>query len=317
MFVEKFNRYLMQGAKRSLFDSNTGTVMEEAFKRDTLKALKEKIAGTGQVPQKKILDEMLKLDLSKKWYEGDPCFAAGTLVHTKDGLKPIEQIQVGDWVLSKHESGEGEQAHKQVTKTFVHDDAEVMLLNYQVRRPDDTTFGGILVVTPNHPFWVPGKGWKKAEALKATWPFMPLEVFDEKAASVYRNTKTYVSASPTVAWVPSTSVCEDLMRPGKYFDLESLKFIMETDSPYAKSDHFGVDIGLPAGRPKNNHRFKTTVYNFEVEDFHTYYVGKDGVWVHNKNMQVNLSNGGVPLTAELENNIFRFSSNRRSQLFFQ
>ena len=26
----------------------------------------------------------------------------------------------------------------------------------------------------------------------------------------------------------------------------------------------------------------TTVYNFQVEDFHTYYVGENGVWVHNK-----------------------------------
>jgi hypothetical protein len=25
-----------------------------------------------------------------------------------------------------------------------------------------------------------------------------------------------------------------------------------------------------------------TVYNFEVEDFHTYFVGEDGVWVHNQ-----------------------------------
>ncbi|RKL86942.1 polymorphic toxin-type HINT domain-containing protein, partial [Moraxella catarrhalis] len=24
-----------------------------------------------------------------------------------------------------------------------------------------------------------------------------------------------------------------------------------------------------------------TVYNFEVQDFHTYHIGKYGVWVHN------------------------------------
>jgi hypothetical protein len=29
--------------------------------------------------------------------------------------------------------------------------------------------------------------------------------------------------------------------------------------------------------------FCQTVYNLEVEDFHTYYVGELGVWVHNLN----------------------------------
>lgn len=31
---------------------------------------------------------------------------AGTLVHTKEGLKPIEQLKVGDWVLSRPENPE-------------------------------------------------------------------------------------------------------------------------------------------------------------------------------------------------------------------
>jgi hypothetical protein len=30
-------------------------------------------------------------------------------------------------------------------------------------------------------------------------------------------------------------------------------------------------------------RLRTRVYNFEVEDNHTYYVGEWGVWVHNPN----------------------------------
>jgi hypothetical protein len=31
------------------------------------------------------------------------CFVSGTLVHTKNGLVPIEEIQVGDWVASRLE----------------------------------------------------------------------------------------------------------------------------------------------------------------------------------------------------------------------
>lgn len=43
---------------------------------------------------------------------------AGTLVHTDKGLVPIEQLKVGDMVLSKHESNTGEQAYKRVVSTF-------------------------------------------------------------------------------------------------------------------------------------------------------------------------------------------------------
>ena len=36
----------------------------------------------------------------------------------------------------------------------------------------------------------------------------------------------------------------------------------------------------------------TTVYNMEVEDYHTYHVGEDGVWVHNTNMTCGVTSGG-------------------------
>jgi hypothetical protein len=41
-------------------------------------------------------------------------FVAGTLIHTQTGLKPIEQIQVGDFVLSKPESGELQESGEDV-----------------------------------------------------------------------------------------------------------------------------------------------------------------------------------------------------------
>ncbi len=43
-------------------------------------------------------------------------FVAGTLIHTDQGLVPIEQINVGDLVLSKPDSGDV--AYKRVLKTF-------------------------------------------------------------------------------------------------------------------------------------------------------------------------------------------------------
>ncbi len=40
-----------------------------------------------------------------------------------------------------------------------------------------------------------------------------------------------------------------------------------------------------------------TTYNFEVADFHTYYVGENSVCVHNKGCGVDLYRGGNDMTA--------------------
>ncbi|HLP84654.1 MAG TPA: polymorphic toxin-type HINT domain-containing protein, partial [Phycisphaerales bacterium] len=41
-----------------------------------------------------------------------------------------------------------------------------------------------------------------------------------------------------------------------------------------------VKAGLSSGPPDDEQSF--TTYNFEVEDFHTYFVGETGAWVHNQ-----------------------------------
>jgi Hint domain-containing protein len=63
----------------------------------------EEVGKTGEPLFQALRDNYMKIKLPTVGYE-PACFAAGTLVHTREGLKAIEQIQVGDWVLSKHES---------------------------------------------------------------------------------------------------------------------------------------------------------------------------------------------------------------------
>ena len=55
------------------------------------------------------------------------------------------------------------------------------------------------------------------------------------------------------------------------------------------------------------------VYNIEVEDFHTYFVGKEGVWVHNKNLStaIKVQNDGPALP---ENTLVFFSKLRNSRV---
>lgn len=47
------------------------------------------------------------------------CFAAGTMIETADGDRPIEEIQIGDLVLSANPET-GEIAYKPVVNTYVH-----------------------------------------------------------------------------------------------------------------------------------------------------------------------------------------------------
>ncbi len=70
-------------------------------------------------------------------------FVAGTLVHTDNGLIPIQAIKVGDKVLSKPESGVGELVCSRVVKT----------IKSAEKHPIMTPLEGIYC-TENPPFWV-------------------------------------------------------------------------------------------------------------------------------------------------------------------
>ena len=215
----------------------------------------------------------MKVDLKTLPYE-PACFAGGTLVHTKNGLVPIEQIQVGDWVLSKHEGGEGEREYKRVTKTFVHEDREVI----RIACGGNECYQNI-IVTPEHPIWVQGKGWRAANKIKPTFPVTRLELLaGEPKPNVAANLRLFVTNQTDVAWCPSSSVASDLGSKVSIIDIRTLGIVER-----------GVIVGIEyvenTHRAKPEHLFRTTVYNIEVEDFHTYYVGKAGIWVHNKNIR--------------------------------
>ena len=135
------------------------------------------------------------------------CFVAGTLVTTEDGQEPIEEIEVGDKVLSEDETT-GEVAVKTVTETYINETDELIHICVN---------GETISATPTHPFYVDKLGWTLARSLRAG------------DVLVLSNGELV-----TVEWVQH----EILESPIK-------------------------------------------VYNFEVEDFHTYFVGENGIFVHN------------------------------------
>lgn len=133
------------------------------------------------------------------------CFTAGTLIKTIQGKKKIEDIQVGDKVLSKDDKT-GKIAYKKVKRLFKREVDKIYTV--QVGKEKIET-------TAEHPFWVKGKGWVKAKDLQKG----------------------------------------DLLEDENGVGLPVEKILIKIE--------------------------KTTVYNFEVEDFHTYYVSDTGIWVHN------------------------------------
>ncbi len=78
------------------------------------------------------------------------CFAAGTPLLTPDGSKFIEDIRVGELVLSRDEDDpEGPVVAKRVVNLFQNYSP---LLELHVG-------GRVIRTTAEHPFWVVGKGW--------------------------------------------------------------------------------------------------------------------------------------------------------------
>ena len=83
------------------------------------------------------------------------CFMKGTLVETEEGWTPIDELKVGDLVMSRPENGIGEAVPKRVVNTFRYEDKEVVMLKFS-QFPERNGGGGSLVVTPDHPFCVYG-----------------------------------------------------------------------------------------------------------------------------------------------------------------
>lgn len=85
------------------------------------------------------------------------CFVAGTLVLAVSGLIPIENVRAGDKVYSFNADTQ-EVSKKTVEETFVRESNELVHI---------TVNGETISSTPDHPFYVPQKGFVRAINLRA------------------------------------------------------------------------------------------------------------------------------------------------------
>ena len=95
------------------------------------------------------------------------CFAKGQLIHTSTGVKPIDEVQKGDKVLSyNHEKQINEFAN--VTKTHIHKTTNQRL--FKIKLKDGTE----IKVTEDHEFYTGGK-YVKIKDILLSLPYGKME----------------------------------------------------------------------------------------------------------------------------------------------
>ena len=89
---------------------------------------------------------------------GDECFVKNTMVTTGDGVKPIQDINIGDLVLTLNESTK-EKEFKEVENTFENLTISDELIEIELENREK------IKCTPNHKFFTINRGWVRAEEL--------------------------------------------------------------------------------------------------------------------------------------------------------
>lgn len=287
----------------------------------------------------------------------DGGFVAGTLVHTDKGLVPIEQIRVGDLVLSKHENGLWEQAYRRVVNTFgSHELKKVYAIRYVDKIPQEGQWlpnsdndYETLYLTDNHPVWVERIGKQAAIVLadeqdkEYVDPDLRLEWI--RAGDIRTGMRMVLSDGRNGCIVELNERVFGTDISGLYYEQFGFNASYVVDMRYSEvnryfvADHFDemldrddadrnsifgdpkkhkvvqeffeywhshrrqkyengavssrIDIPNPVlvdncvkegfGANSRNYdraRAHIKVYNIEVEEYHTYYVGELGLWVH-------------------------------------
>lgn len=153
------------------------------------------------------------------------CFVRGTLVLTPYGLRPIEQIQIGDLVMAMNVAN-GVIAAQTVKQTYCHPTDE--LVTVTINEED-------IVTTPTHPFYVQQRG-------------------------------AFVAAS----------------------ELDEGELLMDAD---------GHSVMI-TGKEFRHMQTPVDVYNLNVSEYHTYFVGNACVLVHNKCIDIINEDGSHSIIME-------------------
>jgi hypothetical protein len=244
-------------------------------------------------------------------------FVAGTLIHTRESLRPIEQIKVGDYVLSKPESGLGEPSYQRVMRTFEHENREVFLVSWSILDspiPWPEQEPAFVVVTGTHPIWVKRFVDRSDKGVKEVNAWMSIEeiyIINFEFNVVQNKAGVDVDVELHDGRVAQLGSVKPLLQSrdqnigvgfkdteywGENYSGPEVRFLTNGPVVAKQSDGLFSEVGLDIHdaigydhyperslirRSEGFLPMQRKVFNFEVETNHTYFVGKTGILVHN------------------------------------
>lgn len=258
---------------------------------------------------------------SEKEMAQHACFMAGTLVHTDKGLVPINKIKVGDKVLSRDENNpDAENVYKRVVSTFKSAEKKrIIHQRYLTEEGDGYLFctedhpiwadhfkgavedeNGKLIPERTHDGWIPAlylSSYDKHALRTVDNGLAFIESFEttSKATSIlgknciglwdngygeYADEFITVTEDDYTIWERGyrmrsvDGVTRAVPEPSMLLPNEKVCHYMPGEEP----EYYGEPVEIAEDEGKDYYAY---VYNIEVEDTHTYFVGAAGIWVHN------------------------------------
>ena len=246
---------------------------------------------------------------------------AGTLVHTETGLVPIEQLKVGDKVLSKPADGSGELVYKSVLRTILIKNAPVFFATFTPESVDDLPFHqqnnfdlyDDVLCTASHPVWIQDKGWVKVSDIEMNdvailqsgeSAFCEIGSSGEILEPIFKTDNIEVGFIPNLSSQTNDGRFINLLTGkslshGGYEPVFNKLFVEDNNWKQRLLEQTPTELrdtaefynfrtgfwqeGAGIDWAEGEGPVTTTVYNIEVADTHTYFVGEQGLWVHGDN----------------------------------
>lgn len=245
-------------------------------------------------------------------------FVAGTLVHTDKGLVPIQNLNVGDLVLSMpknsvpNEDGSCNTAYKPITKIYKSETKQPIVSPFAV------SYG---LVAPNQLFWTKEFKWVRADELDRTMQTFTLNqnyhgnhfmANDFSFGSDRSDEKIYLIETPFPNIVVGFKVNERLRDSWWASEPYVIDFNKKVDEfnyllvyPHPSDQKIWLGMGdWKDGLSDEDKKiylqaiefvyhddslnpFCDYVYNIEVADYHTYFVEELGFWIGDSTIQGN------------------------------